>query len=114
MAQSFKSESEKSGRELPHAVRKPISSMCQIATEQLVGAFSAQTYRRLGFAQFREKPDRQRAGVSAGLVGVVSELFDRALEIFIRSQIKLFMIGPIVLDDLLNIAGFIKTASMER
>ena len=67
----------------------------EIAAEQLVRAFAATAPRSRGCGSFEREPDRQRAGVRAGLVGVVGELLDGAREIHVRIQIELVVVGAI-------------------
>ena len=43
----------------------------------------------------RQKPDRQRARIRARLVRVVREVLDRALQIHVRVQIELMMVGAV-------------------
>ena len=79
-----------------------VGAIGQVAGKDLVGAFSAQGHGGLGLAHAGEKPDRQRPGVGAGLIGVVGELLNRALQILLRVEVELFVIRSVLRYHLLD------------
>ena len=63
-------------------------------------------------AHLGQEPDRQRAGVGAGLVGVIGDLLDGAEEILLGIQVELVMVGAVGLGDIAEVGALV--ASLRR
>ena len=59
------------------AARVLVGEIGDVAAEELVGAFAAESDRHLSGGHSRQVPDRNGSGVGVGLVGVVGKLGDR-------------------------------------
>ena len=68
-------------RQSPPGRGQLVGPVRQVSAEQFVGAFAAEGNCSLGFREPGKKPDRQGAGIGVGLVGVVGELADGALQV---------------------------------
>ncbi len=75
---------------------KLVGAIRKVSGKNLIRAFPAQSHGGMRLAHAGEKPHRQRARIGARLIGVVRELLDRALQVLLRVQVELLMIGSIV------------------
>ena len=90
-------QAQRGFRQQPQVLRDAAGAIRQISAEQLIRAFAAQRDFGLRAAQLRQEPQRQRAGIGAGLVGVVCELLDRAFQILIGGiEVELLMLGAVL------------------
>ena len=84
-----------------------------VAAQQLVGAFAAQRHRDVLAAHAGEEPDGQGAGVGAGLVGIVGQLFDGGDHLHVGIEVELAVVGGVLFGHHAEVAALIETTALE-
>src|SRR5690242_18682382 len=94
-------------------LREAIGPVGEVAAKKFVGAFAAEGDCDSFAAETGEEPDRNRAGIGEGFVGIVDDAVDSILEIQRGIQVELVMLRPIMFCNGARGAAFIKGAAGE-
>src|SRR5208283_1379620 len=113
VAQCTERQPQRTWRQRSEIACNPVGPVSEVSPEEFVRALAAEGNCCPDFAKLGEKPNRQRSGICTRLVRVVGKFLDCALQVLLRIQVQLLVLGSILLCCLLYVLGFVEAAPPE-